>query len=101
MIQTAFFSAFNFVANNKWAQIVVTIGVVLLLDRIRINNIRARERRQANARSEKQSRKVQAKLREKLDEKSVQANNTRAAVRDVPSAAELPDRTRSRFIRPD
>lgn len=101
MIQAALFPAFNFVANNKWAQIALTAGLILIAYKWQAEHHEARGRRQANARSEKQSRRVQAKLRKKLDEKSIQADNTRAAVRNVPSASELPERTRSRFIRPD
>ena len=101
MIQTAFFSAFNFIANNKWAQIVLTAGLILIAYKWQAEHHEARGRRQANARSEKQSLKAQAKVRETLNEKSTKADNTRATVRGVPSASELPKRTSSRFIRPD
>ena len=42
MITTAFFSAFNFIANNKWAQIALTIGLIIFA--WRANNVVQRRR---------------------------------------------------------
>lgn len=97
-----FFAAFNFIANNRIAQIVLTAGLVLVAYKIQAEHHEARGRRQANARTEKKARRVQAKVRETLNEESAQVTNAVDAVRRrVRDTGELPERIRERFIRPD
>lgn len=102
MIQAPFFAAFNFVANNKWAQIVLTVGLVLIAYKWQAEHHEARGRRQAKARSEAKSRRVQKQVRENLNERSTQTidavDTVRRRVRDT---GELPERIRKRFIRTD
>ena len=102
MIQTPFFAAFNFVANNKWAQIVLTVGLVLVAYKWQAEHHEARGRRQAKARAETKSRRVQKQVRKNLDEKSTQTmgavDTVRRRVRDT---GELPERIRERFISSD
>jgi len=100
MIQAPFFALFNFVANNRWAQIALTIGLVIFLDHLRIRHVRARERRRHDARVEAKARRVQEKVRETLDEKSSQTTDSVRTVRErVRTTGELPERLSERFIR--
>ena len=102
MIQAPFFAAFNFVANNKWAQIVLTVGLVLVAYKWQAEHHEARGRRQAKARAEAKSRRVQKQVRKNLDEKSTETIAGRDTVRRrVRDTGELPERLRERFIRSD
>lgn len=102
MIQAPFFAAFNFVANNKWAQIVLTVGLVLVAYKWQAEHHEARGRRQAKARAEAKSRRVQKQVRENLDEKSTQTTDAVITVRRrVRDTGELPERIRERFISSD
>lgn len=102
MITAPFFAAFNFVANNKWAQIVLTVGLVLVAYKWQAEHHEARGRRQAKARAEAKSRRVQKQVRENLDEKSTQTTDAVDTVRRrVRATGELPERIRERFISSD
>ena len=94
-----FFAVFNFIANNRIAQIVLTAGLVLVAYKIQAEHHEARGRRQANARTEKKARRVQANVRETLNEESAQVTNAVAAVRErVRATGQLPERISERFI---
>lgn len=102
MITAPFFAAFNFVANNKWAQIVLTVGLVLIAYKWQAEHHEARGRRQAKARSEAKSRRVQKQVRENLNEKSTQTTDAVDTVRQrIRNNGGLSDKLRERFIRPD
>ena len=90
MVQTAFFSAFNFIANNKWAQIALTAGLILIAYKWQAEHHEARGRRQANARSEKKARRVLTKIERRSNERLEQADTARDTVRDVRNFSELP-----------
>jgi hypothetical protein len=97
---TFLFPVFDFVAKNKWAQIVVGLGVFYLLlkgrDAMRDRHTRARVER----RIEKKSRRVQARIEEINDEKLEQAVIARDTVqRGIRTTSELSERQRSRLIR--
>jgi hypothetical protein len=96
---TFLFPVFDFVAKNKWAQIVVGIGVFYLLlkgrDAMRDRHTRARVER----RIEKKSRKVQARIERELDEKSTQVERARAtAPSGIPDSDGVPDDLRDIII---
>jgi len=98
MIQAPFFALFNFVANNRWAQIALTIGLVIFLDHLRIRHVRARERRRHDARVEAKARRVQEKVRETSNEKSAQVAIARDTVRPVSHSDGLSERQRQRLF---
>jgi hypothetical protein len=74
---TFLFPVFDFVAKNKWAQIVFGLGfgyvILKARDKIRDRRTEARVKR----RVEKKSRKVQARIERELDEKSSQVERAR------------------------
>ena len=98
MIQSAFFGLFNFVANNKWAQIVLGIGVFYLIWRANEEAAERRGARRQRDRAEKQARKTQDRIERTLNEKSAQTRAARASVQPVDSAGELPDSLRTIII---
>lgn len=104
MIQGAFFSAFNFVANNRWAQIVVTAGVIVFVWLMNNRHQRRVGYKRAEAKIEKQSRKVQARVqnevRQENDDRLEKVNATRDNFRGgTRRASELSDAKRSILIR--
>lgn len=100
MIQAAFFSVFDYIAKNRWIQIVLSIGVVIFLDHLRIRHIRASERRKEQARNVVAARKVQTQIRKTLDEKSISAKQAGDSVipGSITHSDKLPDSIRRRFI---
>ena len=88
MIQAAFFSAFDYVAKNRWAQIVVGLGVLYLGLKMR-DKIRDRTTaKRVERRIEKKSRRVQQTIREEQHEKSKQVADARASAPRGVTAAE-------------
>ena len=94
MITAPFFAAFNFVANNKWAQIVLTVGLVLVAIKIRDKHRDARAIRRERARGDDRAGKYLDKVERKSDERLEKANTARANVRGTSNYSELPERTR-------
>lgn len=93
------FPAFNYVHNNRWAQIV--LGVVFIYAGIKARDAwRDRHTRQrVERRIEKQSRRVQQTVRKELDEKSTQVARARESAPVVSHADELPEHLRKLGIR--
>ena len=110
MIQAVLFPVFNYIANNKWAQGVVGLGVGFIIYRIwlaghdrRVEKIAVRK---ANDRAEKQSDKIIEQAKEDSDERLQEAERQAESIRrssgpDGHSADELPERLRSILIRDD
>jgi hypothetical protein len=92
MIASLFFPAFNYIHNNRWAQIV--LGVVFIYAAIKARDA-WRDRHTAKRverRIEKKSRRVQQTIREEQHEKSKQVADARAAApRGVTAAERVPD----------
>lgn len=99
MIQAAFFSAFDYVSKNRWAQIVLGVVVIYALlkmrDALRDRHTTAR----VKVRMEKKARKVQTRIEDSLDEKSAQTDIARDTAPAVSHADELPDDLRKLIIR--
>ena len=96
MIQAGFFSLFNFVANNKWAQIALTGGLIVFLYLANNANQRRIGRGQERNRAAEKARKVQAKIKKDQHEKSEKvAAARRDAPRGVRRADQLSDSTAS------
>lgn len=98
MIQAGFFSAFNFIANNKYAQIAVTAGVILL---IWLGNNQMQRRRGAHelrAKAERKARKTQTKIEEESREKSAKVAAARQSIPDVRHSDELPSDTSAQLF---
>jgi hypothetical protein len=93
------FPAFNYIHNNRWAQIV--LGVVFIYAAIKARDA-WRDRHTAKRverRIEKKSRRVQQTIREQQDAKHTQVARAReSAPRGVPHSDELPDNLRSIII---
>lgn len=99
MIQAGFFSVFNFIANNKAAQVILTAGFIGAIWFLNNRHQRSIGGRKVKARIEKQSRRVQRTIREKQDAKSTQVARAReSAPRGVPHSDELPDNLRDLII---
>lgn len=99
MIQAGFFSVFNFIANNKAAQIVLTVGLILFAWMLNNRHQRRIGARETEARIEKKSRRVQARIEEKLDEKSTQTARARDdAPRGVTASDGVPDDLRELIL---
>ncbi len=91
-MQALLFPAFDYVSKNRWAQIVLGIGVFYLLlkgrDAMRDRHTKARVER----RIEKKSRRVQAKIQEQNNEKSKQVERAReSAPRGIDHVERVPD----------
>lgn len=85
MIQAGFFSVFNFIANNRAAQVAVTAGFVVFVWLMNNRHQRHVGYRKAEDKIEKKSRKVQTQIRKSNNEKSTQVERARdAAPRNVP-----------------
>ena len=110
MINAILFPVFDYVANNKWAQIVLLCGFGYIVYRIWLaNHDRRIEKiavRKANDRAEKQSDKIIEQAKEDSDERLQDAERQAESIRrssgpDGHSADELPERLRSILIRDD
>ena len=95
MIQGAFFSLFNYVANNKWAQIVLLCGVGYFLLRLKEEADEARGARRAKERMEKATRKAADKTLKQMEKESNEtiesAREARSAVSDGVDSTSLRD----------
>lgn len=97
-----FFAIFNYVSNNKWAQIALTAGIIVLV--WMANNAHQRNvgARQLKARVEKAQNKANEAAREAAqsikDETNEKVERARIASDSVPvgvMSSELPDATQS------
>jgi hypothetical protein len=95
MIQGAFFSLFNFVSNNKVAQIILLCGVGYLIMRWKEEADEARGARRANERAEKATRKAADKtlkqIQERNDDRIEDAQSARDSVPDDVTADSMSD----------
>jgi len=107
MIQGAFFSLFNFVSNNKVAQIILLCGVGYLIMRWKEEADEARGARRANERAEKATRKAAEKALKQIQENNddrIEASEKRAErIRNRPPSDgervdELPEHLRSILV---
>jgi uncharacterized membrane protein len=96
MIQGAFFSLFNFVSNNKVAQIILLCGVGYLLLRWKEEADEARGARRAKERAEKATRKAANKTLKKMEQDN---EDTIESAREARS--NVPDSVDSTSLRDD
>jgi uncharacterized membrane protein len=83
VIQGAFFSLFNFVSNNKVAQIILLCGVGYLIMRWKEEADEARGARRANERAEKATRKAADKTLDKMEKESNETIENAREARDA------------------
>ena len=102
MIQAVLFPVFNYIANNKWAQVVVGLGVGFIIYRIwlaghdrRVEKIAVRK---ANDRAEKQSKTILKDMEEDINETVEAADRAAERVPDDVDSSSLP-KSLSRFLR--
>ena len=79
-MQALLFPAFDYIAKNRWAQIVVGVGFFFAILKIRDKWRDRRTTKRVERRIEKKSRKVQARIERNLDEKSAQVVTARESV---------------------
>lgn len=96
MIQGAFFSLFNFVERHRWAQVVLTVGLVLFVMRAKEEVDEARGRRQSDRKWEKRAAEQERRGREFINEtreEAADAADTALEARDRAGPLD-PDRMR-------
>lgn len=99
-MQALLFPAFDYIAKNRWAQIVVGVGFFFAILKIRDKWRDRRTTKRVERRIEKKSRKVQARIEERNDEKLEKTRATRAnPPTGISNVAELSDEQRRRLIR--
>jgi uncharacterized membrane protein len=96
MIQAVLFPVFNYVANNRWAQIVLLCGFGYLLLRWKEEADEARGARRAKERMEKATRKAADKTLKQMEKES---NDTIESAREARAA--VPDGIDSSSLRDD
>ncbi|MEH6743918.1 hypothetical protein [Hyphomonas sp.] len=96
MIQGAFFSLFNFVSNNKVAQIILLCGVGYFIMRWKEEADEARGARRAKERAEKATRKAADKTLKKMEQDN---EDTIESAREARS--NVPDGVDSTSLRDD
>ena len=87
MIQAVLFPVFNYIANNKWAQIVVGLGVGFIAYRIWLAGHDQRVKKVALKKSHEAARKAQTKalneIEEEANDRVEKAKQARASVPDT------------------
>ena len=102
MIQAGFFAAFNYISNNKWAQIAVTAGVIVVFWLANNAHQRRQGARKLKHRVEIAQNEANEAARQKAQTIKEEANErkerARRAIERVPHGVrsdELPDATQS------
>lgn len=99
MIQAVLFPVFNYIASNKWAQIVAGLGVGFIIYRIWLAGHDARVEkvavRKANDRAEKQSDKILKEMESDSEERIQDALEARERVPDGVTSDQLSDDARA------
>lgn len=90
MIQGAFFSVFNFISNNKAAQVILTAGFVWVIWLMNNRHQRKVGAKDANARHREASIQKDIEIKENSDEAVKAADTVRANTERV-SAARVRD----------
>lgn len=85
MIQAGFFSVFNYIANNRWAQIALTAGAIVFFWLMNNRHQRKVGARQSDARHREASIQKDLEIREQSDEAVEAADTVRVNTRRVRS----------------
>ncbi len=108
MIQAGFFAAFNYIANNRWAQIVVGLGVgYLALQLYARHNRKVGEARlkirveKAQIRANEEAREAVETIKDETNERVERAELARASVPDGVTSDQLSDASKSILFRND
>lgn len=106
MIQAGFFAVFNYIANNRWAQIVAGLGVgYVALQLYGRHQRKVGERRlkrrveQAQIRANEEAREAVSEIKEKTNERVERAREAAARVPDGVRSDELSDASKSVLFR--
>ena len=86
-----FFSIFNWIAANRWAQIVLSLGAVLLVIKVKAEHDEARGERQARRKIEKRAQKTAQKIQHKGEQDVEKAIEAGRAAPVYPDAGSVPD----------
>lgn len=90
-----FFSVFNYIASNRWAQIVLSAGVVLLVIKAKAEHDEARGRRQEKEAGARRTRKTIKAIKRESDETSDRVAEARNTVDHIDDAGKLSDDVRA------
>lgn len=106
MIQAGFFAAFNYIANNRWAQIVVGLGVgYAVLQLYARHNRKIGERRlktrveKAQTRANQEAREAVQIIKDETNERVERARMAAASVPDGVTSDGLSDASKSVLFR--
>ncbi len=85
------FPVFNYIANNRWAQIVLTCGLVLIVGRTWLWGHDRRVRKDHERKIEKRAQKTANKIRKQGEQDVEKAIEAGRAAPQYPDAGSVPD----------